>query len=153
MDWLLANDRADDAFGFAAALVPFWMATKRVDEGQAWLERALAEPVGGDAARARALHDRGYLAFFAGDYEIADRRFREAYALGVEAGDRDVAALALAGSARVALNADPAEAVRLTREGMALTEDLPAQPRPVQRRARPGRRPPDDGRPRRARAT
>ena len=125
LDWLLANGRPDDAFGFAAALVPFWMATKRVDDGQAWFDRALALPVGSDAARARALHDRGYLAFFAGDYEVADRRFREAYALALDADDRDVSALALAGSARVMLNSDPAGAVRMLREAMALTVELP----------------------------
>lgn len=40
-------------------------------------------------------------------------------------GDRNVAALALAGSARVALNHDPGAAVRLLREAMEITRDLP----------------------------
>ena len=125
MDWLLAGGRADDAFAFAAALVPFWLATKRVDEGQAWLEQALAGPGGSDATRARALHDRGYLAFFAGDHAVAEARFAEARDLAIRAGDHDAAALALAGSARVALDRDPREAVRLCREALALTGDLP----------------------------
>ena len=125
MDWLLADGRTDDAFAFAAALVPFWLATKRVDDGQAWLERALAGPGGSDDARARALHDRGYLAFFAGDYAVAELRFGEARDLAIRAGDPDAAALALAGSARVALNRDPREAVRLLREAMSITDDLP----------------------------
>jgi hypothetical protein len=40
------------------------MATKRVDEGEAWFERAIPEP-GMNPRRARAEHDHGYLAFFA----------------------------------------------------------------------------------------
>ena len=128
LDAWLASGRADEAFRLSAALVPFWMATKRVDEGMAWLDAALATGEGSDAARARGLHDHGYLAFFSGGYELAERRFAESRVTADRAGDPNVAALALAGSARVALNDDPAASVRMLREAMELTRDLPDSP-------------------------
>jgi hypothetical protein len=91
----------------------------------AWLETALATGQGSDAGRARALHDLGYLAFFSGRYTIAGPRFRESRELAEKAGDRDLTALALAGSARVELDDDPAASVVLLREALAITEDLP----------------------------
>jgi tetratricopeptide (TPR) repeat protein len=125
LDVWLGSGRANEAFRLSAALVPFWMATKRVDEGMAWFDAALATGEGSDAARARGLHDHGYLAFFSGGYEIAKRRFAESRVLADRAENRDVAALALAGSARVALNDDPAASVRMLREALDLTRDLP----------------------------
>jgi len=124
LEWNLEQGRTVEADRLATALVPFWIATKRIDEGQAWFERAIPEP-GIDPRRARAEYDYGYLAFFAGHYELAKTRFADARRLAAEAGDADVEALALAGSARVALNTDPAEAVRLLREAIAVTADLP----------------------------
>ena len=126
-DWL-ESGRADDAFRLSAALVPFWMATKRIDDGMAWLDAALGTGERSDAARARGLHDHGYLAFFSGDYELAERRFAESRVTADRAGDSNVAALALAGSARVALNDDPVASVRLLREAMELTRDVPDSP-------------------------
>jgi hypothetical protein len=125
LDVWLSSGRADEAFRLSAALVPFWMGTKRVDEGMAWLDAALGTGEGSDAARARGLHDHGYLAFFSGGYELAERRFAESRALADRAEKPDVAALALAGSARVALNDDPAASVRMLREALELTRDLP----------------------------
>jgi tetratricopeptide (TPR) repeat protein len=128
LDWLIDGGRADEAFRLSAALTQFWMASKRVDEGVAWLEGALGTGQGSDAGRARALHDLGYLRFFSGRYDLADRSFAESRALAQRAGDRGLVALALAGSARVQLNDDPAAAVGLLREAMAITDDLPDSP-------------------------
>ncbi len=125
MDWCLAQGRVGDADAFASALVPFWMATKRLDDGREWFARALAGNVTDDPTRARALYDHGYLVFWAGEYELADQRFNEARRLAEVSGDRDLVALILAGSARVALDSDPAHAVALLREAMAITEGLP----------------------------
>ena len=33
LDWLLDRDHPEDAFRLASALVPFWLATKRIDDG------------------------------------------------------------------------------------------------------------------------
>lgn len=125
MGWLLDEGRLDEADRFATALVPLWMATKRIDDGDEWFRRALRDPVPTDARRARALYDHGYLVFWAGRYEIAEQRFAEARRLAEGAGDWNVVALSLAGSARVALNEDPAKAVGLLRKAMDVTADLP----------------------------
>jgi tetratricopeptide (TPR) repeat protein len=126
LDWYLDAGLPDQAFRLATALVPFWMSTKRIDDGDRWFERALAQPAGSDARRARALYDHGYLVFWAGRYDLADERFADARAQAEEVGDSNLVALALAGAARVALDRDPAEAARLCREGLAATETLPA---------------------------
>jgi tetratricopeptide (TPR) repeat protein len=125
LDWYLDAGRPDRAFRLASALVPFWTSTKRIDDGDRWFERALAAPSGSDARRARALYDHGYLVFWAGRYELADARFADARARAGVIGDPNLVALALAGSARVALSRDPAEAVRLLREAIAVTDGTP----------------------------
>ncbi len=124
MAWCLAEGRTDEADRFASALVPFWMATKRIDDGHRWYERALGSSAT-SPRRARAVYDDGYLVFWAGRYELAGRRFTEARRLAQDFGDHDVVALALAGSARVALNTDPGEAIRLLREAIEVTRDMP----------------------------
>jgi len=123
--WLLAAGRADDALGLASTLVPFWMATKRIDDGDRWLVRGLEQESASAATHARALYDHGYLVFWAGRYDVADTRFAEAGARANELGDVDLEALALAGSARVTLIARPEEAVRLLRRAIDLTAGVP----------------------------
>ena len=125
MTWFLDHEQLAEADRFGTALVPFWMATKRIDDGDDWFNRALGDPPPFDARRARAIYDHGYLVFWAGRYELAERRFSEARRLAEAAGDWNVVALTLAGSARVALNDDPAEAVTLLRRAMDVTKDLP----------------------------
>jgi tetratricopeptide (TPR) repeat protein len=120
LDWFLDADRPDDAFRLASALVPFWMATKRIDEGDRWFEKGLTRA--GGARPARALYDHGYLVFWAGRYELAEDRFKESRTLAEAGRDWNLVALALAGSARVALNEDVEAAVRLLREAIAVTE-------------------------------
>jgi tetratricopeptide (TPR) repeat protein len=120
LDWFLDADRPDDAFRLATALVSFWMATKRIDVGDQWFEKAFSRV--GDPRPARALYDHGYLVFWAGRYQLAEDRFREARALAEAGRDWNLVALALAGSARVALNEDVDAAVRLLREAIAVTE-------------------------------
>lgn len=121
LDWHLSVGQTEAAYRLASALVPFWIATARIDDGDRWFERALGT---GDET-ARALYDHGYLDFFAGRYERADQRFASAHALAETAGDRSLQALALAGSARVALSTDVDDAVRLLRQALAVTEGLP----------------------------
>jgi tetratricopeptide (TPR) repeat protein len=124
IDWFVEQDRPDDGFRLASALVPIWMATKRLDEGADWFARALARDGGSEARRARAAYDHGYLVFWAGDDELAERRFTEARARAEALADADLVALALAGSARVALRTDPAEAVRLLHAALDGSADL-----------------------------
>ena len=126
LEWSLGAGQPDTGFRLAAALVPFWMSTKRIDDGDAWFRRALAQPAGSTARRARASHDHGYLLFFSGRYDEADPRFAESKALAETAGDANLVALALAGAARVALGRDPQEAVRMTRDAVAATDGTPS---------------------------
>jgi len=128
LDWGIEQGRqgpADEAFRLASALVPFWVATKRIDEADTWFGRALERASAGEARRARAIYDHGYLVFWAGRYELAEARFADAIARAVALPDANLEALALAGSARVALNADPARAVQLLRRALDITSDLP----------------------------
>ncbi len=125
LDWLLDRDHPEDAFRLASALVPFWLATKRIDDGDAWFDTALRSPAGGDAARARGLYDHGYLVFWAGRYDQAERRFDEALPAAERIGDADLVALVLAGSARIALTRDPATAIPLLRDALVRTDGLP----------------------------
>jgi non-specific serine/threonine protein kinase len=122
LEWFVEHDRPDDAFRLAGALVPFWMATKRIEEGDAWFERILAVPGGSPAARARALHDHGYLIFWAGDDERSGALQRAALELGDSSNDPTVVALALTTLARIALRQDVGRAKELLREALAVTE-------------------------------
>jgi len=126
LDWYLDAGQPDQAFRLATALVSFWMSTKRIDDGDRWFARALAEPAGSATRRARATYDHGYLVFWAGRYDLADERFADARAWARDIGDSNLEALALAGAARVALGRDPAEAARLCRDALAATETQPA---------------------------
>jgi tetratricopeptide (TPR) repeat protein len=124
-DWFVTHERSDDAFRLAGALVPFWMATKRIDEGDTWFERTLALSGGSPAARARALYDHGYLLYWAGDDERSDARLRAALELARAENDPTVIALALAGLARIALRDDVDGAKSLLRDAIAVTDGMP----------------------------
>jgi tetratricopeptide (TPR) repeat protein len=122
LEWFVAHDRPDEAFRLAGALVPFWMATKRIDEGHAWFERILSLPGGSRAARARALYEHGYLIFWAGDDERSGARQHDAVELARLENDPTVIALALTALARIALRHDVDEAKALLREAIAVTD-------------------------------
>ena len=148
LDWLLDDGHADDAFRLSAAMTQFWMASKRVDEGMAWLQRALDTGEGSDAGRSRGLHDLGYLAFFAGGYDVAERRFAESRQLAERAGDRTSSpslSPARLGSSSTMIRPPRSP----SSERRSRSQDLPGEPRPIECRARPRRGPPAVGRPRR----
>ena len=125
LDWFIDRGQPDEAGRLASALVPFWMATKRIDDGNLAFERVLAVDTGTPGRHARTLYEHGYLVFWAGLDETAAPRFEAARELAIKVGDPDLVALALAGLARIALRRDTHEAVRLLREALAATEALP----------------------------
>ena len=126
LQWHLERGEFEAGFRLANALVTFWMGTNRIPDGDDWFGRLLAAaPAEADGTRALALHEHGYLVFWAGEHDRAAQRFRECLDLATALGDVSLQALALAGLARVALYTDPAEAVRLLREALDLTQDLP----------------------------
>lgn len=122
MQLFIEQGRADESFRLASALVHFWTATKRLDEGLAWFDKALSLPGGDEAYRGRALFDAGYLAFWKGDDGRSAALEHQAVELGRRANNPTVIALALVGLARIALRTDPEEARRLCREALAVTE-------------------------------
>src|ERR1700735_4506607 len=117
LQWHLDRGEVDAGCRLATALVTFWLGTNRIPDGDAWFGRLLATPGEGDLTRAVALHEHGYLIFWAGEHERAAQRFRESLDLASSLGDVSLQALALAGLARVALYTDPSEALRLLRAG------------------------------------
>ena len=122
LQWFIDQGLPDASLRLASSLVLFWMATKRLDEGSVWLDRALALPGGDDAYRGRALFHAGYLAFWKGEDERSAMLQKEAIELGRRANSPTVIALALVGLARIALRTDIEEARRLCREALAVTE-------------------------------
>jgi tetratricopeptide (TPR) repeat protein len=124
LDWCLTSEQPETAYRLASALVPFWVSTNRMDDGDAWFERALGTVAAGEASRARALYDHGYLVLWPGRYDVARQRFSDALALAERLGDCSLQALALAGLARVALYTDVDEALRLLRQADAVTRNL-----------------------------
>ena len=122
IQWFIDQGRTDDALRLAIALVPLWMATKRLAEGSTWLERALAAPGGHDTHRGRALFNAGYLAFWRGDDELSSSLQDQALEVSRSRNDTTVIALALVGKARIALRSNVDEARKLCREALAVTE-------------------------------
>jgi tetratricopeptide (TPR) repeat protein len=125
LQWHFDRRDVGEGLRFANALVTFWLGTNRIPDGDDWFGRLLATPGEADTTRALALHEHGYLVFWAGEHDRAAERFRESLDLAASLDDGSLQALALAGLARVALYTDPYEAVRLLREALDLTRDLP----------------------------
>jgi tetratricopeptide (TPR) repeat protein len=120
--WFVDQERVDESLRLARSLALFWQATKRLDEGVVWFDRALGLQGGGDSNRGHALFHAGLLAFWQGDDDGAAERHRAALDVGRRAGDATVVALALGGLARIALRTDVEEARRLCREALAVTD-------------------------------
>ncbi len=122
MQWFLDHGRTDETIRIATSLADFWTATRRLDEGSEWFDRALGSPGGEDVHRGRAWFEAGFLAFLQGADDRASALHGQAREIGRQIGDPTVQALALTGLARIALRSDVAEARRLCREALALTE-------------------------------
>ena len=125
LEWHLDRGDLGAARRLACTLVPFWMSTNRIAEGDEWFGRLLAVNLEPDDTLARALHDHGYLVFWAGKYDTAAERFTQSQRVAAELGNSSLEALALAGLARVALNSDVNQAVRLLREALDITQGRP----------------------------
>ena len=84
-----AQAEPEKALRLCSALSYWWVLTGRLVEGSAALGRALEATVGQRSSlRCGALFWRGYLAFFAADYELTRQDATEALALAHELGDR-----------------------------------------------------------------
>ena len=118
-DWLLANQRADDAERLAVALEKYWVSAGRIDEGRVMFARVVGAGGLSGPNRARALFSLGMLAFWQGDDAAARTAFAESVQLAAEQRGANVEALALTGLARLALRGgDVGEAQSLCRRAM-----------------------------------
>jgi len=122
MQWFIDQGRTDEGIRLATSLAPFWMATKRLDEGSAWFDRTLASPGGEDAIRGQAYFQAGLLVFWTGRDDQSAALHNRALEIGRRLGDPTLTAQALTGLARIALRSDVIEARRLCREALAVTE-------------------------------
>ena len=126
LEWLIEEGRADEAIRLARSLAPFWQATRRLEEGTEWFERALAVPGGDEDGRGRGCVDAGLLWFWRGDDESAAVLFDRALELGRGLEQPTVAALALTGHARIELrNGELGESRRLCLEAHDLSGSDP----------------------------
>ena len=96
LGWVSAGD-APTSIGvrLAGALWRFWWRRGHFREGRSWLEAALAQNVGTEAERAKALYGAGSLATEQGDYARATTLLEAALTAARRAGERAIAALAL----------------------------------------------------------
>jgi tetratricopeptide (TPR) repeat protein len=126
LQWFLDNGRTDEALRLAIALAPVWMARKRLDEGLAWFDTALAADGGSDIVRGNAYFQAGLLAFWPGYDERSSELHGQALAIGRRTGNPTVTALALTGLARIALRSGSASDIKearwLCREALTITE-------------------------------
>src|SRR5215210_4343764 len=85
--WTLESDEVEFGLRLAAALQPFWARGGHYSEGCSWLEAVLAKHGrASEAARAKALNARGWLAQWQGDVERASNAAEEGLQLSIEAG-------------------------------------------------------------------
>jgi non-specific serine/threonine protein kinase len=125
LQWHLDSGAVDAGLRLANALIPFWLGSNRIPDGDTWFSRLLAAPGELNRTRALSLHEHGYLVFWGGQHDRADLLFHESLELAIALDDASLQALALAGLARVMLYTDPSAAVRLLREALDVTDDLP----------------------------
>ena len=94
--WSDDHVEVDLVLRLCGALAGFWRGHAHFTEGRRWLERALSLSIGQRTAlRARLLEGAGWMSRARGDYEGADRLYREAVHIRRELGNLDDVATAL----------------------------------------------------------
>lgn len=118
-DWLIANERADEAVRLASALEKYWMMSGKLTDGREWLSRVLAVSGLTDESRARALFALGMVSFWQGDDGASRSAHEESVQVARRVGALNLEALALTGLARLTLrNGDIPEARELCQEAL-----------------------------------
>ncbi len=108
--WLIERGEPEVGLRLAGALGSFWRLRSQPSEGRSWLERTLARGTNAPAAaRAKALHGAGVLAWAQGDFERAGPLIEEALARFRDADDAAKAGQALLALGRLAWDLDDAD--------------------------------------------
>lgn len=114
----------------AGCIWRFWQSSGRLTEGRQWLESLLATSGASDAARAKGLTGLAGLAYWQGDYEDAEVRYKEGLDLYRAIGDRAGEADTLFGlSMTAAWTGNLETGDRLAGEARSMFEELGAKER------------------------
>jgi predicted ATPase/DNA-binding SARP family transcriptional activator len=117
LTWLLATGRSRELVALVATLEGFWVDEgHHLNDGVAWVHRALAISPARDQARARALRTAGWLALCQDRYGSARELYEEALAVAHELHDHCGVASALVALARVAAEIGDSGETRRVRE-------------------------------------
>ncbi len=88
LDWADRSRDVETLLRLAASLGPFWRAHCHFSEGRRWLDRALALSAGQRTdLRSDLLNGAAYLSRARGDYDVAERQYRESLEIREEQGD------------------------------------------------------------------
>jgi predicted ATPase/class 3 adenylate cyclase len=121
--WRLSGaDSAEDGLRLVVSIWIFWFVRGHLTEGHQWVQKALEKSHSAPPRlRARALLAAGFLAWYRGEYTVAQQVCQESLALWREEGDRQGMAFALALSGIAAQNSGSfARAVAWSEECLAL---------------------------------
>jgi tetratricopeptide (TPR) repeat protein len=127
LEWLLANNRGEDALRFVVPFAYFLSAGNQQTQAYEFLTRVLELPAAqaASAIRARALYDAGLLAFRQRDQAKSRALNDESLRVAREIGDETEAATALIGLSRIALRAHEYKTVyALAQEAAEVREKL-----------------------------
>jgi non-specific serine/threonine protein kinase len=125
LGWAREAGQGELGLRLAGVLWRFWFTRGYLAEGRRWLEGALAGDGGAPAARARALHGAGALAYYQSDYTRATALLEESLALRRELGDKRGIAASLGNLGNVAHEeGDYGRAVALHEEVLVLYREL-----------------------------
>jgi len=125
--WSLNNTEWGVGFGLVGALWYFWFLSRRVSEGQSWLNAFLSSPgaMPAPSLRAKAIVGASWLAYCQGAFEEATTLAEEGRAFYNHLGDRSGRADALTTLACVALDqGDIARARPFAEESLELRREL-----------------------------
>lgn len=124
LEWLLAGANREAGLRLAAALWWFWYVRGYFNEGQRWLQRALAASATPDDARLEALSGAAVLTALRGDVARAEALSEEGLSLARAIGNKDGAAYAVLTLGTIAVRQrDVGRARSLIEESAALFQE------------------------------
>src|SRR5262245_39259313 len=123
MQWFIDQQRSSEALRLANALYSFWIMKQRFDDGSVWFDRVLGLPGADDSIRGSCFIGAGFMACWKGEDARAAALYNAGLDIGRQLGDAVTTARALGGLCRVAVRTDVAEARRLAREELIVSEE------------------------------
>ncbi len=123
--WSLHGGAAELGLRLAGAMFYYWLTRGHLEEGQNWLEEALADGGTPSPARSKALKGAGALVWQRGDRELAKEYFERSLAMSRELGDKrgESRAMTNLGLAAISLG-DYASGRELLESGLMINREL-----------------------------